>query len=204
MYKEHLCRELNQGWQIRTSDGELACVGTSNGTVSEYFSMMWLRFCRNDSSSFTPSATSLSYKALTDAGSFRASNIKNAILFSRCKISISVNCRSWSLETFRVEDKDGYKNEIFSLLRFSQTCKFWSSKANWRLRSSLPSIILTDLLENNKDINIAKSLLVQTKRSIIERTRILLVLTTWKLQVLLHSYTNTQCLNRTRKIANTS
>ena len=32
------------------------------------------------------------------------------------------------------------------LLRFSQTCEFWSSKANWRLRFSLPSIILTNLL----------------------------------------------------------
>ena len=32
-----------------------------------------------------------------------------------------------------------------SLLRFSQTCEFWSSNANWRLRFSLPSIILTDL-----------------------------------------------------------
>ena len=35
-----------------------------------------------------------------------------------------------------------------NLLRFSQTCEFWSSKANWRLRFSLPSIILTDLLGN--------------------------------------------------------
>ena len=34
------------------------------------------------------------------------------------------------------------------LLRFSQTCEFWSSKPNWRLRFSLPSIILTDLLGN--------------------------------------------------------
>ena len=34
------------------------------------------------------------------------------------------------------------------LLRFSQTCKFWSSKASWRLLFSLLSIILTDLLEN--------------------------------------------------------
>ena len=34
------------------------------------------------------------------------------------------------------------------LLRFSQTCEFWSSKASWRLRFSLPSIILTDLLGN--------------------------------------------------------
>ena len=37
---------------------------------------------------------------------------------------------------------------IQSLLRFSQTCEFWSSKANWRLHFSLPSIILTDLLGN--------------------------------------------------------
>ena len=33
-------------------------------------------------------------------------------------------------------------------MRFSQTCEFWSSKANWRSRFSLPSIILTDLLGN--------------------------------------------------------
>ena len=92
-YKEHLWRDLDdKGWQIRTSDGELVCVGTSNGTVSEYFSRMWLRFCRNDSSSSTPSATNLSYKALTDAGSFRASNMKNATLFSQCKISNLVSC----------------------------------------------------------------------------------------------------------------
>ena len=36
------------------------------------------------------------------------------------------------------------------LLRFSQTCEFWSSKANWRLRFMLPSIILTDLLGKKK------------------------------------------------------
>ena len=34
------------------------------------------------------------------------------------------------------------------LLRFSQTCEFLSSKANWWLRFSLPSIILTDHLGN--------------------------------------------------------
>ena len=34
------------------------------------------------------------------------------------------------------------------LLRFSQTCELWSSKANWRVRFSLPSIILRDLLGN--------------------------------------------------------
>ena len=34
------------------------------------------------------------------------------------------------------------------LPRFSQTCEFWSSKANWRLLFSLPSIILSDLLGN--------------------------------------------------------
>ena len=44
------------------------------------------------------------------------------------------------------------------LLRFSQTCEFWSSKANWRLRFSLLSIILTDLLGN-------KTLLHGFKRS---------------------------------------
>ena len=38
--------------------------------------------------------------------------------------------------------------EVIFLLRFSQTCVFWSSKANWRLRFSLPSIILSDLLGN--------------------------------------------------------
>ena len=102
-YKEHLWRDLDQGWQIRTSDGELVCVGTSNGTVSEYFSRMWLRFCRNDSSSSTPSATNLSYKALADAGSFRASNMKNATLFSQCRISNLVNCL------------DRYENEILSI-----------------------------------------------------------------------------------------
>ena len=36
----------------------------------------------------------------------------------------------------------------FSSLRFSQTCEIWSSKADRRLRFSLPSIILTDLLGN--------------------------------------------------------
>ena len=102
-YKEHLWRYLDQGWQIRTSDGELVCVGTSNGTVSEYFSRMWLRFCRNDSSSSTPSATNLSYKALADAGSFRASNMKNATLFSQCRISNLVNCFG------------RYENEILSI-----------------------------------------------------------------------------------------
>ena len=44
------------------------------------------------------------------------------------------------------------------LLRFSQTCEFWSSKANWRLHFSLPYIILTDLLGN-------KTLLYGFKRS---------------------------------------
>ena len=34
------------------------------------------------------------------------------------------------------------------LLRFSKTRELWNSKANWRLRFSLPSIILADLLEN--------------------------------------------------------
>ena len=32
--------------------------------------------------------------------------------------------------------------------RFQKTRKFWSSKADWRLRFSLPSIILADLLGN--------------------------------------------------------
>lgn len=108
-YKEHSWRDLDQGWQIRTSDGELVCVGTSNGTVSEYFSRMWLRFCRNDSSSSTPSATNLSYKALADAGSFRASNMKNATLFSQCRISNLVNCLG------------RYENEILSITSSSST-----------------------------------------------------------------------------------
>ena len=34
------------------------------------------------------------------------------------------------------------------LLRFLKTREFWSSKANWRVRFSLPSITLTDLLRN--------------------------------------------------------
>ena len=38
--------------------------------------------------------------------------------------------------------------QLYVLLRFSKTCEFWSSKANWRLRFLLPSIILTDLLGN--------------------------------------------------------
>ena len=37
---------------------------------------------------------------------------------------------------------------IYMLLRFSKTLKFWSSKANWHLHFSLPSIILADLLGN--------------------------------------------------------
>ena len=35
-----------------------------------------------------------------------------------------------------------------TLLRFSKTRELWNSKANWRLRFSLPSIILADHLEN--------------------------------------------------------
>ena len=34
------------------------------------------------------------------------------------------------------------------LQRFSQTCELWRSKANWWLRFSLLSVILTDLLGN--------------------------------------------------------
>ena len=47
---------------------------------------------------------------------------------------------------------------IVYLLHFSQTCEFWSSEANRRLRFSLLSIILTDLLGN-------KTLLHGFKRS---------------------------------------
>ena len=36
----------------------------------------------------------------------------------------------------------------YELLRFSKTRELWSSKANWRLGFSVPSIILTDLLGN--------------------------------------------------------
>ena len=39
-------------------------------------------------------------------------------------------------------------NCLGPLLRFSQTCKFWSSKANWRLHFLLLSIISMDLLGN--------------------------------------------------------
>ena len=45
------------------------------------------------------------------------------------------------------------------LLRFSQTCEFWSSKANWRLRFSLPSIILTDLLENKPLLKLVQKIM---------------------------------------------
>ena len=44
------------------------------------------------------------------------------------------------------------------LQRFSQTCELWRSKANWWLRFSLLSVILTDLLGN-------KTLLHGCKRS---------------------------------------
>ena len=44
------------------------------------------------------------------------------------------------------------------LQRFSQTCELWRSKANWWLRFSLLSVILTDLLGN-------KTLLHGFKRS---------------------------------------
>ena len=38
--------------------------------------------------------------------------------------------------------------ELAMLLRFSKTRELWSSKANWLLRFSLPSIILVDLSGN--------------------------------------------------------
>ena len=38
--------------------------------------------------------------------------------------------------------------ELAILLRFSKTRELWSSKANWHLRFSLPSIILVDLSGN--------------------------------------------------------
>ena len=51
----------------------------------------------------------------------------------------------WKLATFLGEILEKIRQ---ALLRFSQTCEFWSSKANWRLHFSLPSIILTNLLGN--------------------------------------------------------
>ena len=42
---------------------------------------------------------------------------------------------------------------LWGLLRFSKTCEFWSSKANWRLCFLLPSIILTDLSGNKLNFN---------------------------------------------------
>ena len=42
---------------------------------------------------------------------------------------------------------------VISLVHFSKTGKFWSSKANWRLCFSLPSIVLMDLLETKLYFN---------------------------------------------------
>ena len=40
------------------------------------------------------------------------------------------------------------KKEWHQLMSFSKTRELWRSKANWRLRFSLPSNILADLLGN--------------------------------------------------------
>ena len=53
----------------------------------------------------------------------------------------------WCLSNWPVVRTRAFDSEV-NLLRFSQTCEFWSSKANWPLRFSLPPIILTDLLGN--------------------------------------------------------
>ena len=50
-----------------------------------------------------------------------------------------IDCLSMQVTTFSCS---------WQLLHLSQTCKFWSSKANWQLCFLLPSIILTDLLGN--------------------------------------------------------
>ena len=47
----------------------------------------------------------------------------------------------WCLSNWLVVRTRVFDSEV-NLLRFSQTCEFWSSKANWRLRFLLPSIIL--------------------------------------------------------------
>ena len=44
-----------------------------------------------------------------------------------------------------------------ALLHFSQTCEFWTSKANWRLHFSLPLIILMDLLGNKSCVIVKAS-----------------------------------------------
>ena len=46
------------------------------------------------------------------------------------------------------------------LLRFSKTCELWSSKANWRLRFSLPSNILADLSGNRTLLKRVQKILV--------------------------------------------
>jgi len=47
-----------------------------------------------------------------------------------------------------------------SLLRFLQTCEFWSSKANWRLRFSLLLIFLADLLGNESFLQRVQKVIV--------------------------------------------
>ena len=59
-----------------------------------------------------------------------------------------VHLLRWTTFPSRTSWNFGWMDRAHLLLRFSQTCEFWSSKANWRLRFSLPSIILTDRLEN--------------------------------------------------------
>ena len=68
------------------------------------------------------------------------------------------NLRISSVNSLRLPTVN--KKLPFALLRFSQICEVWSSKANWRLRFSLPSIILADLLGN-------KSLLQRVQKVIV-------------------------------------
>ena len=55
----------------------------------------------------------------------------------------------WLTAANNVIVKVAFMNEyVRALLRFSKALEFWSLKANWLLRFSLPSIILADLLGN--------------------------------------------------------
>ena len=57
-----------------------------------------------------------------------------------------IRCNSGVKKGRNSIENNSNNNDI--LLHFSQTCEFWSSKANRRLLFSLLSIILTDLLGN--------------------------------------------------------
>ena len=60
-------------------------------------------------------------------------------------ISLSLQIFKQRMVNFLVIDLRDY---TLRLLRFSKTRQLWSSKSNWPLRFSLPSIILADLLGN--------------------------------------------------------